>query len=39
MHEGSETLWRTLLAKQDMLIQPFLNDVVESGEISDLDRW
>lgn len=34
MHEGSETLWRTLLTKQDMLIQPFLNDVMESGEIS-----
>ena len=34
MHEGSESLWRALLAKQDMLIQPFLHDVVESGEIS-----
>ena len=33
-HEGSESLWRALLAKQDMLIQPFLHDVVESGEIS-----
>ena len=32
--QDCETLWRTLVAKQDMLIQPFLNDVVESGEIS-----
>ena len=33
-HEDSESLWRMLLTKQDMLVQPFLRDVVESGEIS-----
>ena len=33
-HEDSESLWRMLLTKQDMLVQPFLQDVIESGEIS-----
>ena len=33
-HENSESLWRVLLTKQDMLVQPFLFDVIESGEIS-----
>ena len=34
IHQDCETLWRALVAKQDMLVQPFLRDVVESGEIS-----
>ena len=33
-HEDSESLWRMLRTKQDMLVQPFLHDVIESGEIS-----
>ena len=31
---GTEALWAKLVAKQDMLIQPFLTDIVESGELS-----
>ena len=30
----SESLWQALLAKQDMLVQPFLPHVIESGEKS-----
>ena len=30
----SESLWHALLAKQDMLVQPFLPHVIESGEKS-----
>ena len=33
-NEDSESLWQKLLMKQDMLVQPFLSDVKESGEIS-----
>ena len=30
----SESLWQALLAKQDMLVQPFLPHVIECGEKS-----
>lgn len=33
-HEDSESLWRALVTKQDMLVQPFLHDVIASGEVS-----
>lgn len=31
---GVEALWAKLVEKQDMLIQPFLTDVIEAGELS-----
>ena len=31
---SQESLWQHLVAKHDMLVQPFLHDVVTSGEIS-----
>lgn len=34
IHVDSESLWRALLAKQDMLVQPFLREVIDFGEIS-----
>ena len=33
-HGDCESLWRMLLTKQDMLVQPFLREVIEFGEIS-----
>ena len=30
----SEQLWQRLVGKQDMLVQPFLKDVVDQGELS-----
>ena len=32
--EHRETLWHNLVAKQDMLVQPFLTNVVRAGEVS-----
>ena len=32
--EDCESLWHALLAKQDMLVQPFLSHVIETGEKS-----
>jgi len=31
---NSEHLWHALVSKQDMLVQPFLPDVIHSGELS-----